>query len=179
LFITAPAHGVSTKNSAQKVEEIVGQFSTPYIRNAMFRCYHLGRLQGLADILAVRARQFGEGESQDLHAKAEHLLSGGEPPGNIYDCDPQFSTQKPNRAPLQADTDIVTQIRAIRHQLRGFAGEELVIKCFHIGRLSMLIGRLSELIKQQNSGGRLKKLRDASARTVLAKSKDCKAQSIY
>lgn len=184
------AHGQTLRTTEAKLGEIVQQFNTPYIRNPMFMCYHMGRLQAFNDILAIQLHQLGTRASsnpqrqaltiakgQQLHLKAERLLNG-----RVYDCDPAFA-KKP-AATLQGDEDLIKQIRITRRSLRSLSGEDIVVGCFHTGRLSMLSGRLGEMLRQRyaagaQADGKLHTLLNDSAKDVRARSKRCKAQSIY
>jgi hypothetical protein len=186
----APAHGQQLQHTENKLGEIVQQFSSPYVRNPMFLCYHMGRLQSFADILALQIHQLSARQTsnpqkqaltiargQQIHLKADRLLKG-----RTYDCDPQFAGKPPK--PMENDDDLIPHIKAVRRKLRSIGGEDLVVGCFHTGRLSMLSGRLSESLRQQYAAGikvesKIHTLLNASAKDVRTRSKRCKAQSIY
>lgn len=189
LFTTGQAQAQTLRSTEAKLNEIVEQFSSPYIRtNQQFFCYHLGRLQAFADVLAIQLNQLAVrttsnperqaltlAKGQELHLKADRLLAG-----RSYDCDAAFPGLK--RGSLDRDETLFSQMRGIRKRLQGVSGEDLVVGCFHTGRLSMLSARLSEILRQQYAAGKgdknLHELLNGSAQDVRFKSRICKAQSV-
>jgi hypothetical protein len=189
LILAAQAQAQTLRSTEAKLGEIIQQFSSPYIRDPQFMCYQLGRLQGFADVLAIQLTQLGGrttanpeqqaltiAKGQELHLKADRLLHG-----RTYDCDAAFP--KLIRGTLDRDETIFSQIKAIRKRLKGVGGEDLVVGCFHTGRLSLLSAGLSEILRQQYALGRgdkkLHELLNGAAQDVRVKSKLCKARSIH
>lgn len=154
LLLMGEVQAKGLAGTEQQVVSILRLAGSSAARDPMFRCYHLGRLQGVADRLALdivrRSAQPDQGNqysqltesAKRLHAKLDRKLQNWG-----ADCVPNLSTRT-------ANYEIHSLLKVSKKRLASTGAQDPVVGCFYAGRLKMLTDRFEKDLSRDSRQGK-------------------------
>lgn len=156
LTVGAHSHGAGLAGTEAKLVHILAKLQEPGAADPTFRCFHIGRLQATSELLtgnlkALQARPHRTLQDNELLQRGKQLRFGMAKILQRENGSCSFVFQE--KAGGIPEADLLHEISTHRKKMRGTGAEDPVLKCFHLGRLSIWTGGLKRMIAKKTRKG--------------------------